>query len=61
MNKVEKKRVAGKGSPGEDVQLGLPGVFRQGLREVIFDQGMQAVLAMLEECARPAQGGSSPA
>ncbi len=49
MNKVEKKRVARKGIPGEVVQLGLPGVFRQGLREVIFDQGMQAVLAMLEE------------
>jgi transposase-like protein len=48
MKKVEKKEPVRKGF-AEVVQLGLPGVVRQGLREVIFDEGMQVVLAMLEE------------
>jgi len=52
MKKVAKKagkKEAGTAEIAEVVQLGLPGVVRQGLREVIFDQGMQVVLAMLEE------------
>lgn len=48
MKKVEKKEAVRKGI-AEVVQLGLPGVFRQGLREVIFDQGMRVVLDMLED------------
>ena len=47
MKKVEKKQAVRKGI-AEVVQLGLPGVVRQGLREVIFDEGMQVVLSMLE-------------
>lgn len=52
MKKVPKKgakKEAVKEEIAEVVQLGLPGVVRQGLREVIFDEGMQVVLAMLEE------------
>jgi putative transposase len=52
MKKVAKKvarKEAAKRELGEVVQLGLPGVVRRGLREVIFDAGMQVVLAMLEE------------
>jgi transposase-like protein len=48
MKKVAKKDAERK-AVGEVVQLGLPGVVRRGLREVIFDEGMQAVLKMLEE------------
>lgn len=48
MKKVAKKSAARQGI-AEVVQLGLPGVLRQGLREVIFHEGMQAVLTMLEE------------
>ncbi len=48
MKKVAKKEAVREGI-AEVVQLGLPGVVRQGLREVIFDEGMQVVLAMLEE------------
>lgn len=48
MKKVAKNRSVRQGI-AEVVQLGLPGVVRQGLREVIFDEGMQVVLAMLEE------------
>jgi transposase-like protein len=48
MKKVAKKEAAREGI-AQVVQLGLPGVVRQGLREVIFDEGMQVVLAMLEE------------
>lgn len=52
MKKVTKKvakKKAVKKEIAEVVQLGLPGVVQQGLREVIFDEGMQVVLAMLEE------------
>lgn len=48
MKKVPKKEAVREGI-AEVVQLGLPGVVRQGLREVIFDEGMQVVLTMLEE------------
>ncbi len=48
MTKVAKKRVE-RERDAEVVQLGLRGVVRQGLREVIFEEGMQVVLAMLEE------------
>lgn len=48
MKKVAKKEAV-REKIGEVIQLGLPGVVRQGLREVIFDEGMQVVLAMLEE------------
>lgn len=49
MKNVSKKDAKREGLIAEVVQLGLPGVLRQGLREVIFDHGMQSVLAMLEE------------
>jgi len=48
MKKVLKKEAVRQGC-AEVVQLGLPGVVRQGLREVIFDQGMRVVLDMLED------------
>jgi putative transposase len=48
MKKIAKKEAARKGI-AEVVQLGLPEVIRRGLRELIFDEGMRAVLAMLEE------------
>lgn len=47
MKKVLKKEAVGEGY-AELIQLGLPGVVRQGLREVIFDEGMRVVLDMLE-------------
>lgn len=52
MKKVAKKvarKEATKERIAEVVQLGLSGIVRQGLREVIFDEGMQVVLAMLED------------
>ena len=52
MKKVTKKvarKEAAKEEIAEVVQLGLPGVVRQGLREVIFDEGMQVVLAMRKD------------
>jgi len=48
MKKVAKKRAVKEGI-AKVVQLGLPSVVRQGLREVIFEEGMQVVLTMLEE------------
>jgi transposase-like protein len=48
MKKVLKKEAVREGY-AQVIQLGLPGVVRQGLREVIFDQGMRVVLDMLEE------------
>lgn len=47
MKRVQKKDAVREGY-AEVVQLGLPAVVRQGLREVIFEQGMRAVLEMLE-------------
>lgn len=48
MTKVAKKKATKEGV-AEVVQFGLPGVVRQGLREVIFELGMRSVLAMLEQ------------
>jgi putative transposase len=48
MKKVLKTAAVREGF-AEVIQLGLPGVVRQGLREVIFDQGMRVVLDMLED------------
>lgn len=48
MKKIAKKEAVRKGV-AEVVQLGLPEVVRRGLRELIFDEGMLALLARLEE------------
>jgi transposase-like protein len=47
MRKVEKKTVERK-MQGEIAQLGLAGIVRRGLRELIFAEGMRAVMEMLE-------------
>lgn len=47
MKKVEKKAVERK-TQGEVVQLGVAGLVRQGLRELIFAEGMRSVMEMLE-------------
>lgn len=47
MRKVEKKAIERK-TQGEIVQLGLAGIVRHGLREMIFAEGMRAVMEMLE-------------
>src|SRR5688500_13404207 len=48
MKKVQKDQGVGEGI-AEVVQLGLPGVVRQGLREMIFEAGMQRLIEVLEE------------
>lgn len=48
MKKVTKKR-ASRERVAEVVQLGLPRVLRQGLRELVFDEGMRALTEILEE------------
>lgn len=47
MKKVEKGGVERK-AQGEVVQLGLAGIVRSGLRELVFAEGMRAVMEMLE-------------
>ena len=48
MKKVSKKRVV-REALGEVVELGLAGVVRRGLRELVFDEGMGRLYEILEE------------
>lgn len=48
MKKVSKNRVV-REALGEVVQLGLAGVVRRGLRELVFDEGMGRLYEILEE------------
>lgn len=48
MKKVSKNAVV-RGTVGEVVQLGLAGVVRRGLRELVFDEGMGRLYEILEE------------
>jgi transposase-like protein len=48
MKKVSKNRVV-REAMGEIVQLGLAGVVRRGLRELVFDEGMGRLYEILEE------------
>lgn len=48
MKKVSKNRVV-REALGEIVQLGLAGVVRRGLRELVFDEGMGRLYEILEE------------